>query len=385
MLCEKTQCTGCLACYNACAFHAIQLYKDDLGCIYPQIDEKLCRNCGRCAGVCPILQPPTRQYPLEAKALYTKDESDRKTCASGGVATTLYRAVLKKGGAVFGTGFDENGMPGLTHVKAESDLEKAKGSKYVYAFPNMIYYEVEMQLKKGKQCLFIGTPCQVAGLKAFLKKEWDSLVTIDLICHGTPPQEYLQQHLHSKTNGKSFVSVKFRGAQGFLLLARDEMGNSVYSKNFEEDEYFISFLQSLTYRENCYTCTFACEERVGDLTIGDFWGIAKDAMNGYKGRISVALLNTEKGRTFLQENEDLFIMETRTVEEAITGNGQLRHPAKPHSKRDVFTQVYQQTGDFQKAVDAAGITDTVKKACVKNRILKIPRWIKHKLLKKGAK
>lgn len=385
MLCEKAQCTGCLACYNACAFHAIQLKKDDLGVVYPQIDAELCRKCGKCAAACPVLHPPKAGRSLEAIALYTKNEKDRKTCASGGVATTLYREVLRNGGVAFGTGFAIDGMPCLKVIETEEDLEKAKGSKYVYAFPGLIYREVELQLKTGKQCLFVGTPCQVAGLRSFLKKEWDNLLAIDLICHGTPPQDYLKEHLQSKSKGKAVAGVKFRGEQGFWLLAQTETGTPAYSKKFDEDIYFISFLRGLTYREICYSCPYACEKRVGDITIGDFWGIASDAMHGYKGRISAALPNTEKGKAFLQECKSSFEYETRTVEEAIKGNAQLRQPTIPHTQRDVFTSVYQETGSFERAIDATVITRLVKKACIRNRILWLPRWVKHKLLKKGKR
>ena len=351
-----------MACYNACSFDAIKIITDSLGSLIPFIDKQQCKQCGKCVSVCPVINSPELHEAKEAIALYTKNSEDKKTCASGGVATSLARKIIQAGGVVFGTGFSDEGMPVYKKAEVEEQLEEFKGSKYVYCFPSKIYCEIKQELKSGKPCLFVGTPCHVAGLKGYLGQEYENLITIDLICHGTPPYIYLKQYINQLgISEKSISKVSFRGENDFFLVVYNKELKKVYSKKLDEDVYFHSFMNGMILRDICRKCNYTKKERVSDITIGDFWGISKNALNGYKGKISVALPNTEKGIDFLAKHADCFCMEKRNLEEAVSGNAQLIRPSLVHVDTDLFRQEYIRTGDFIKSINATSIKKEVTK------------------------
>ena len=381
-LCDKKECTSCMACYNACSFNAIKINTDSLGTLIPVIDRQQCKKCGKCVSVCPVVHEPEKHEANEAIALYTKNSEDKKTCASGGVATSLSRKIIQSGGVVFGTGFSNEGTPVYKKAEAEEQLEEFKGSKYVYCFPGKIYCEVKQELKSGKLCLFIGTPCHVAGLKGYLGKEYENLITIDLICHGTPPYIYLKEYINQLgISEKSISKVSFRGEKDFFIVIYNKEGKELYSKKIDEDVYFLSFMEGLIYRDICRKCSYAKKERISDITIGDFWGIPKNALNGYKGKISVALPNTEKGINILEEYKDCFYTEKHSLEEAVSGNPQLNRPSLVHADTDLFKNEYMRTGNFSKSINATSIKKEVSKNIIMNKCLKIPRIIKHLMFK----
>lgn len=381
-LCDKKECTSCMACYNACSFNAIKINTDSLGTLIPVIDRQQCKKCGKCVSVCPVVHEPEKHEANEAIALYTKNSEDKKTCASGGVATSLSRKIIQSGGVVFGTGFSDEGTPVYKKAETEKQLEEFKGSKYVYCFPGKIYCEVKQELKSGKLCLFVGTPCHVAGLKRYLGKEYENLITIDLICHGTPPYIYLKEHINDLgIPEESIGKVSFRGEKDYFLVIYDKECKEVYSKKMDEDVYFLSFMRGLILRDVCRKCSYAKKERVSDITIGDFWGLSNNALSGYKGKISVALPNTEKGNNFLAIHKDCFCMEKRELEEAVSGNSQLRRPSLAHDDTDLFIKEYIRTGNFIKSVCATSIKKEIAKNTIMNKILYIPRIIKHSVFK----
>ena len=363
MLCDTNKCTGCSACYAVCNFNAIVMLEDELGVLHPEIVEDKCKKCGLCEKVCPVIRKNDKLTPQKCYAAYTKNERDVKSVASGGLATAFGRAVLNEGGVVFGTCLGKEAR--FMCAETEEALENFKGSKYVYVFPDKIYREVKEKLDLGKLCLFVGTPCQVDGLKSFLRKEYENLITVDLICHGTPPFSYLKEHL-SKVK-EPYEKVSFRGENNFSLTCYNKEGSVIYSMSHHLDEYFYSFLNALTYREACYSCQYARGERVSDITIGDFWGLASDALGGYKGRKSVALINTEKGMSFFEKVNDDIVFEERNVKEAVSGNAQLRAPSKKPSNREVFAETYRHNG-FDAAMKKAGVTQKIKMNKFKSRI-----------------
>lgn len=377
-LCELKDCTGCMACYNACHFDAIKLITDKMGRIVPEIHQDKCKECGLCAKACPALNPVQKNTPQTAYVAYTNNTDDRKTCTSGGIATVFSRLFVENGDVVFGSAFADNQVQ-VMMASDDKQLEAFKGSKYVYSFPAYSYRQVKDYLNKGRKCLFIGTPCQVAGLKAYLQGRDENLLTVDLICHGTPPMAYLREHLNDLGLPEN-VRVAFRGEKGFNLCAFDENSKELMSKPHEEDTYFFSFIKGLTYREPCYSCQFACPERVSDITIGDFWGLSSDALNGYRGRKSVILINTDKGRDYFEKTADRITYEKREVSEAVNGNEQLRKPSRIPADRTVFERVYVEKG-FEEAVKATSIYKTIRKYRIKNFILHYPKMIKKKLLK----
>lgn len=355
-ICSRNDCTGCGACVNICPAECIRLQEDALGVPYPEVDKTRCIDCGACFGSCPANQPFDAHTPFQTWAVFAGDAQARRTSASGGAAAVLYRAVVEQGGAVFGTVFNDALRPVFRMAESADELEPFKGSKYVQSDTGQIFRRVREILKNQPQrtVLFIGTPCQVDGLLRFLRRPYDQLVTVDLVCHGVPPVRYLQEHIAriERDSGRKADTITFRGERDFAFTLYDA-GEAFYSRPRYEDLYFSAFLKSLIYRESCYRCRYASERRVADLTIGDFWGLGADAPYPHDKRdgVSVVLVGTEKGRLLFEACRPYLVCEQRTREEAVQGNAQLRAPSVRHPRADVFRERYPAQG-FEKAAEA---------------------------------
>lgn len=351
-ICSGDNCSGCFACVSVCPRQAIEKQTDLLGRPMPKVNEKQCINCGLCKKVCPVVSGIEFRKPKACYAAWNKSDTDRSTCASGGIATGFGRTVIEQEGVVFGTSFREGENLVLDFEMADTmeGLEKFKTSKYVQADTANSYVKAKEQLEAGKRVLYVGTPCQIAGLQGFLRKDYENLITVDIICHGVPPITYLREYKNSVCKGKGAEKATFRGKDDFAMCFYSQEGKTFYRKDAYQDYYFRAFLESLTYRENCYTCPYAQEKRISDFTIGDFWELDKATLQvEYTGKVSVILVNTEKAERFLLECQDKFYLEQRPVEEAVKGNTQLREPSTPHKDRDIFLQNYR-VGEFDKAI-----------------------------------
>ena len=368
MICENGICTGCGACFAICPKHCITMATDQLGKFTPKIKQSLCIACNLCKKVCPQNNNVPFYRPNGVFVCYSTNSEIYANAASGGVATSLYLTALHNHWFVMGTKFTKNGVV-FEVLASEQDIAWACNSKYV--FSNMLtndvfllYYEA---LKGGKPCLFIGLPCQVASLISFVKTKNNRLLArlycIDIICHGTPPWKYLREHLDSieKISRKkgSVDTIKFRSKKKgyyFECLAENRI---VYGRAmFANDAYGHGFLSNLIFNENCYACIYATEERVGDITIGDFDGLGERyAYQGKRGVVSVVMVHSEKGKILLQllENIELLYMEQRPLDEPYLSpvNAQLHHPSIPHKKRAVFLTEYETCANFQRAVKKA--------------------------------
>lgn len=372
-ICDKSECTGCAACFNVCAKGAVEFLKDDYGVKRAYINENLCVNCGLCKKVCPAINAPVFNSPKSAIAAYTKDKNDKKTVSSGGLATTIYKKIIGDGGVGYGVtaNIDKAEFIRIDNVR---DAERLKGSKYVESIIGDTYKKLKQDLINGKKCVFIGTPCQVAGLKNYLGRDYGKLVTIDFVCHGTPSAESFSEYLKHITKNKQFDRFSFRGQNDYCLTIYNK-DRVVYKKKEDEDAYFYSFLKNLAFKENCYSCRYARRERVSDLTIGDFWGIGKDALDGYKGKISLTLINTEKGAELFKEISPLLRYEERDIEEAINGNAQLRSPSAKSPLRNDFLKLYKSHG-FVYALNVIGIAKKCRRNSIENKVKYLPRKLK---------
>lgn len=195
-ICPKDECTGCMACLNICTHSAIDIITDKYGFQYPILNRENCVDCGLCQRVCPQINKRQFHNSCECFAAILKDDADSATCASGGVATALSRIIIRQGGIVVGCSGED--MQHVKHiiVKAESELYKLKGSKYVQSeIASTLYKEIRAELLSDRKVLFIGTGCQTAGLQNFLIKEYQNLYTVDLVCHGVPSQKMLNDDL----------------------------------------------------------------------------------------------------------------------------------------------------------------------------------------------
>lgn len=355
-ICPSDNCTGCFACMNKCPKQAIHCVVDTQGRTLPQIDPVACIQCGLCKKTCPQVHPVLLEEPKVCYAAQRKDRVLRKKSASGGIGAVLTEYFLSTGGVVYGAAVQQGGM--VTHVRADKqeEGEMFRCSKYVQSYIGENYKDVLQQLKAGKKVLFTGTPCQISGLKAFLGKPYENLYCVDIICHGVPPMQYLKEHIDAVTNGRKIDTLSFRGGEKDFCLNLISNGKKIYSAYKDRDVYFYTFLKSLIYRENCYSCQYARSSRCSDITIGDFWKLNRNTLTtDQEGNISAILVNTEQGHHLFQMIQNQLVYEVREIKEAIQGNPQLQHPASKHSKRERFIQAYLKTGNFEKSIQAANL------------------------------
>ncbi|MDO5558704.1 MAG: Coenzyme F420 hydrogenase/dehydrogenase, beta subunit C-terminal domain [Oscillospiraceae bacterium] len=394
VICEKEKCTGCMSCVNICPRGCISMVSDNRNILHPSVDTDKCVNCQKCVGVCPANKPTEEiaNEPLEAYAACEKDLSSRKTSSSGGIAASFYRKVQSMGGICYGAAFDSDLKLTVHSACNEEQISEFKGSKYTQAYIGGAYKEIRKNLQDCKQVIFIGTPCQVAGLKTFLgNNENDKLITVDLICHGVPSQHYLREHCDhiaktKKINKDDISKITFRGENDWFLSLYDKNSKLLYSCNRFEDTYFLGFLRGLFYRESCYSCKYACSKRVSDITIGDFWGLGEsqvfDRADRGKG-VSAVLVNSEKGKEFFSSVCDVLRYEQREVSEAVAGNAQLKHPAPRNEKYDQFYQSYETQGFEESARQCLiqEINENIKKRR-KNNFKNFFRIYKNKVISK---
>lgn len=280
---DRAYCCGCGACWASCPRNAISMVEDEYGCKYPIINESICIKCGKCLKMCKYQNVKSGKNPIVAYAAKTKNEQILNKSASGGIFASLAYEIIALGGYVAGAvlEFNQNQKITVHHILSNNkgNIELMQGSKYVQSDAWRCYKEVIQIVKSGKQVLFCGTPCQVDAIKQITGNP-DNLITIDLICHGVPPARMLQDYLKvmGKTLGGHITGFQFRDK----TCHKEWTSKITIKKGKKEKNYFIPsrfvsfykyFLESVIYRENCYTCPYANLKRVADLTIGDFWGI----------------------------------------------------------------------------------------------------------------
>lgn len=346
-ICKKQDCVGCGACLSACNKDAITMQPDALGFFYPEIDQGKCVNCGLCAKSCFNNNKPTYNEPIDTCVGYAVNIGEQVSSTYGGLASVFMGTILKNGGLVYGCS-GENARK-VKHIRIEKpeDIEKLRGSKYVQSYMGQIYKNVVADLCADKNVLFIGTPCQVAGLITYLKgKTYDKLYTVDFVCHGVPSQQILNDAIDAKVNEREGLRLVNRVKEGSkeskYTLRLIKNGQVVCDDTYPSEGYITGFLCGLYYRENCYQCQFARRERVSDVTLGDFW----DRFDNVKGLankkdgLSMIMANTEAGKKLLSMCEDSYAHAEWDYEDFIRRNGQLKQPIRRHPKRDQFEKIY---------------------------------------------
>lgn len=394
---KKEDCCACGACYNICSKNAIEMIIDEYGFKYPKIDYDKCISCGACKKVCAFQNVIEKNEPLQVIVAARKDENKIMKSASGGIFAVFAEYFLSIGGIVYGVALiEENGVLEPKHIGVNNleDLPKLLGSKYVQSDINNVYKKIRILLNDKKQILFSGTPCQVAGLKAFLGRDYNNLFTIDIICHGVPNAEFFKGYLEileKKFNGK-VLDFKFRDkTSGWGLNSKVNLliNNKRETKYLlvEESTYYHMFLDSQNYRQNCYKCKYTNRHRTGDITIGDYWGIEKEhpellkinggLLDSEKG-ISAIIINTEKGKLGVERlGQEILYFDT-TYEKVANMNMQLRKPSKYGKYRDKIMNLYK-IGGFNK-VDKYYYSEVLRKIIIKKKIKNfIPKNVRKKI------
>lgn len=331
-------CCGCSACFNICPVQAITMQEDREGFKYPKIDERSCINCGKCEKACPVLHAETAGRTLHPAfyAVWNRQDEARLSSSSGGVFRVLAEDVLADGGVVYGAAFDEHNR--LRHVRAESAdaLVPLTGSKYVQSEIGTAFCQVRADLKNGRRVLFTGTPCQVAGLYAFLGGDDANLLTADVLCHGVPSPAVFERYLESLGVGEK-CRIEFRNKDNGWKKYEVVVGDRVH-ETFRANAYMKGFLSNLYLRPSCASCRFVGCRRPGDLTLGDFWGAGnfRKRYDDDKGT-SLVLLNSPKARSIFQTLQDKFsLAEQVPSDSAVSFNPSLVHASKPDARRAAF-------------------------------------------------
>lgn len=374
-------CTGCGACVATCPRLCISMEKRELGHMYPVVDEQACVGCGACLRVCHAARP-FAQGAFEGRA-FAVQATDREILAdssSGGAFSLLAEEILRGDGVVYGSRWKRGEGASHVRVAASGGLAALRRSKYVQSETTGIFALVKGDLTAGADVLFVGTPCQVAALKAFLGSDFENLVTVDLVCHGVPSSAFFEDYLRwfEEKTGKSLVKYNSRDkvAAGWSYLGsyRTEAGPT--SALPVDDPYVLTFNQSATFRRCCYACPYAGARRVGDVTLGDFWGVERLHLGvDLDGGISVALANSKKGLIILERAcaESAFFKEV-LFEDAAQSNANLTRPSSLPPERDEFADAYA-SGGFDAVASLAA--HRYKKEILKNRIKRaVPTSIK---------
>lgn len=369
---DKAKCTGCRACEQLCPVKCIEMIEDEEGFLFPKIDEEKCINCGLCQNRCPQLKSKEEDREKNIYAVKPKEVEVAKKSTSAGMAYILMEKTINEKGIVFGCTYNENLEPIQIKVEKKEELQKLRGSKYVFSNTLHTYSEAKTALEENKKVLYIGTPCQIDGLYAFLGKKYENLLTADIVCHGVPSQKIFKkyiEYLENKFKAK-VINYEFRNKDKAIwgeFCAKVTMDNGkIKYLNADEDPYYSNFLKGTIYRECCYKCKYANGNRLGDITLADFWGIEKeDSKFSSTNGVSLVIINSLQGKKAFESVEEQIEYKEFSIEQASSKNSNLKHPTK---RSDVRNDIYQ------------GINEMDAKNYIKKK-LKISNKMKKKIKK----
>ena len=361
---DKRDCCGCNACVQRCPKQCITMQADNEGFLYPIVNTETCIECGICEKVCPVINQAEPKRPLKVYAAYNRNEDIRMQSSSGGIFTLLAEETIKKGGVVFGVKFNKDWMPEFDYTETIEGIAPFRGSKYVQAIVGNVYKKTEEFLKAGREVLFSGTPCQIAGLKKSLRKEYENLLTVDIICHGVPSPKVWSMYLNetcsrlleTRTDGKNSVvsanggefkscieAISFRskitGWKKFSFKlnfsTEDGKNSGVFAETLDKNAYMKAFLSDTILRPSCYKCPTKQGKSHSDITIADFWGINNidPAFDDDKG-VGAIFINTHKGGSLLDLGQITY--REKSMDEVIRYNSAYYQSSKAHPKREEF-------------------------------------------------
>ena len=370
----RSQCCGCGACADICHVKAITMMPDGIGHVYPHIDSALCTKCGACQSVCSF--KPIEEKPSFQKKGYVVCGNDTKlikNSASGGAFATIAKTVIEQGGVVYGASlWMDNGKVKCEHIAVDTveELYKIQGSKYVQSSTQGVFPAIRDLLKANRLVLFGGTSCQVAALKGFLRKDYDNLLTVDLICHGVPSLPLLQDYLdyQNKEFHAEVVDFRFRVREGrdkpYLTTTTTRDSNGLIKQrrvSLRNSAFYRLFMGRGGYRSSCYNCPFASINKPADITVGDYY-LSKEETDLQKvfannELLSTLIVHTDRGQRFIDELSGSMITTPITLEKFINRHEQLQYPSQATTDGNVLLSIYNEKGfkGVQKAVKKRNI------------------------------
>ncbi|WP_198295157.1 polysaccharide pyruvyl transferase family protein [Brachyspira murdochii] len=344
---EKNKCSGCNACFSICPTKAINMEYDEEGFLYPIVTHNKCTNCGLCSKICPELNLEynyNTKYPDKCYAMQANDEV-RGISSSGGIFTLLANYVLDNRGYVCGAAFNDFFKVEHIIIDKKEDLYKLRYSKYVQSDKKYIFKQIKKLLNENKLVLFSGCHCEVAGLKTFLQKDYNNLLTVDIICHGVPSPKLWELYLKENYDLNSISSISFREKNicswglSMNICFRDKDAYRVLSDN---DYYYKLFLYNVSLRNQCYNCSYRGFPKPGDITIGDFWGIEHYGQI-YDGKgTTIYFINNNKGKDIIKKIEkDFQLLKDFPIDITNNMSNAIHHSHNMHPNRDdLFNNVY---------------------------------------------
>lgn len=375
---KKKSCCGCGACYNVCPKNCIEMLEDSEGFLYPQINKDLCINCGLCKKVCPFMGENTSNKVVESYACNHNDSEIRKNSSSGGVFSAICEKVIENNGVVFGAGYGEDFSVAHKMIENADEIQQLRGSKYVQSFIGDCYTQCKEQLDLNKQVVFSGTPCQILGLKKYLRKDYENLICVEIICHGVPSPKLWDMHLDNlkKQYNSAISRVSFRDKKiswREFMLSVDFKNGQTYAQKTSQDAYLKGFLSNLYLRPSCHNCKARGYTSNADIILGDFWGVWKykeyETLYDNKGTTAV-LVMSQKGKELFDEIKSCMDVLHAAETDITDNNTPVFKSTAPHPKRDKFFSKVNTT-NFNQLVSEYTKVSTAKR--VKAKIKSIIR------------
>ena len=353
---NKKECYGCYACRQICPKTAIVMKADQEGFEYPVINEALCVHCDLCKKVCPSENPQQLLEPRKTFALVQREDILKKSSSGGAFYTLLL--LLKDNSVVYGCAWKNRSQAVILRTEKTEAFESFRKSKYVQSAVGDSYWNAKEDLEAGTQVFFVGTPCQIAGLKQFLGKDYENLLAVDLICHGVPSSKVLEFYLRdAEKDSNPINSIDFRhkkcvkGEWNSKLALLGYQNGKQKETDYDSSAFLRGYDNGLFFRPSCSVCAFASDKRVSDITIGDYWGGELQGFNPHKGS-SLVLCNTKKGLAFCDKIEEKAAITLVDYSYAAAHNARLRSPDKGNVNRAAFFERLEKGESFTKIVQS---------------------------------
>ncbi len=355
----KERCMGCSACVNACPTNSLRMTADQEGFLYPELNQQSCVDCGRCAKVCPMNREIPALIPVTCQAAKNRNDEIRMNSSSGGVFSILAEHILQEQGVVYGAALDHDYVVHHVEIQTVEQLSVLRGAKYSQSIIGDTYQQAKKHLDQGREVLFSGTPCQIAGLYAYLGHSYENLVCVDMICHGVPSPRIWKEYLKEISPNGLPRALTFRSKDTgwsryqYAMKAEYDDG-SVFCEKNADDIYLQGMVQDLYLRPSCTSCQFKGFEHPGDLTLGDFWGIWNEMPDFDDNRgVSAVIINTESGRRLFNACIDQLESRLVSLEQVVAENPSWQRSAAFPRERSIFFETFRRSSRVDHAVRAA--------------------------------